>query len=191
MRLFVAVSPSEPAVEDLDAFLTPRREAGPELRWTLPDQWHLTLAFLGETPQRKLDELSERLTRAATRRTAFTARVEAGGAFPGVARAKVLYADVRSSDPEELRRVATGARAAAAKSGCPVDGGRFRPHLTLGRFARPVDATRWVRLLDSYEGPEWPVEEIHLVESHLGQGPRGRPRHETLAVFAFGRRLAP
>ena len=85
--------------------------------------------------------------------------------------------------PVELDRLAVGARAAAAKSGAPPDGASFVPHLTLARMNRPVEATRWLRVLGAYQGPTWTVEEIELVASHLGEGPRKRPRHETLATF--------
>ena len=43
--------------------------------------------------------------------------------------------------------------------------------------------TRWVRLLDGYAGPPWRADRIELVESFLGQGPRGRPRYETVDTF--------
>lgn len=182
--MFVAVRPPESAVADLDAFLDVRREAGP-FRWTPPEQFHVTLAFLGEVPDRCLDELAERLTRAAARRTTFTTALAGGGAFPSAARSRVLWAGLQLTDPaaEELRRLATGARAAAAKSGIAVEGRRFRPHLTLARLGTAQDTTRWVRLLDAYRGPTWAVDRIELVASYLGEGPRNRPRHEVVADY--------
>ena len=69
--------------------------------------------------------------------------------------------------------------------GAPPGGERFRPHLTLARITPPIEATKWVRLLDAYRGPSWPVEEVALVESHLGEGPNRRPRHEVVATFSF------
>jgi len=183
-RMFVAVVPPEEVVEHLDEFLDVRRDAG-ELRWTVSEQFHLTLAFLAEVPDRTVDDLLERLERAARRRTAFETRLVGGGAFPNAARARVLWAglDLDEHGSTELARLATGARAAAARAGIEVDGARFKPHLTVARVRQPRDVTRWVRLLDGYAGPGWTVEEIALVESFLGQGPRGRPRHETVATF--------
>jgi len=46
--------------------------------------------------------------------------------------------------------------------------------------------TKWVRLLEGYAGPAWSVDELTLVESHLGEGPRGRPRHVTVDTFPLG-----
>jgi 2'-5' RNA ligase len=187
MRLFAAVVLPDQVVEHLDEFLAVRREAG-EFRWTAPEQWHLTLAFVPAVADRHLDDLIERLGRAGARRTPFELRVAGGGAFPNVARAKVVYADLAADEPArtELSRLATGARAAATKAGAEVDGGRFRPHLTLARVRRPEDVTNWVRLLDNYAGPTWTVAQFALIESHLGEGPRKRPRHEVLDTFPLG-----
>ena len=85
----------------------------------------------------------------------------------------------------ELTRLATGARAAANRAGVPVDGQRFRPHVTLARLGQPQEVTSWVRLLDAYRGPAWTVDRLTLVASYLGEGPRGRPRYEPVEEFAL------
>ena len=181
-RMFVAVQPPEEAVEHLDEFMSVRRDAA-AFRWATSDQFHVTLAFLAEVADRHLDELLERLERAAARRTTFETRVAGGGAFPNAGRARVLYAglDLDAGARVELDRMATGARAAATRTGIAVDGQRFRPHITLARLGRPTEVSNWVRLLDAYAGPPWHVDRLTLMASYLGEGPRGRPRYETVA----------
>ncbi len=183
-RMFAAVVPPDEVIADLDEFLAPRREAA-EFRWTLAEQYHVTLVFLPSVPERKLDDLVERLGRAAGRRTAFETRVTGGGAFPDPARSKLLYAglDLTDAARTELDRAATGARAAATRAGLEVDGQRFRPHVTVARINRAVDTTNWVRLLDAYAGPAFTVDRVSLVASYLGQGPRNRPRYEVVEEF--------
>ncbi len=185
MRLFVAVVPPLQVLEDLADFVEPRREQDGPLRWVLPEQWHLTLAFMPSVADRHLDELAERLARAAIRRHAFDLQLVGAGTFPNPAQAKVLWAGTHG-DTAHLLQLSTGARAAASKSGIEVDGAKFRPHLTLARIPRPVDVTRWLRVFDTYAGPSWRVEAVELIESQLGQGPRGRPRHQTIATFPLG-----
>jgi len=190
MRMFAALVPPQQAVEDLDEFLAPRRESG-SFRWALPEQFHVTLAFLAEVTDPQLDELVERLARAARRRTPFPARIAGGGAFPNAGRARVIWAglDVDEHGRTELTRMATGARAAASKSGIVVDGQRFKAHITVARLGRPAEASNWVRLLDAYQGPEWTADRITLVASHLGEGPRNRPRYETVEEFPLAPRI--
>lgn len=183
-RMFVAVQPPPVAVDHLEEFLEVRRAVA-DFRWATREQMHLTLAFLAAVPERKVDDLLERLGRAAARRTSFETRIAGGGAFPGVAEARVLWAglDLDAQGRTELDRLATGTRAAASRAGIAVDGGRFRPHLTIARLRRPAEVTRWVRLLDGYAGPAWTVDTVTLVESFLGQGPGGRPRYEMRDAF--------
>lgn len=185
--MFAAVVPPGDVLEGLERFLEPRREAAP-FRWTMPEQWHLTLAFMAAVPDRALDDLVERLTRAGRRRTPFTVGLGGGGTFPNPARAKVLYAGVHGEPEavEELHRLSTGARAAANRAGAEAEGGPFRPHLTLARMRRPVEATRWLRVLEGYASPTFEVSDFVLVESHLGEGPGNRPRYDEVARFPIG-----
>lgn len=189
--MFVAVVPPEEALADLEELLEPRRDAA-DFRWAAADQLHVTLAFLADVPERALDDLVERLGRAATRRTAFPAALAGGGAFPNVGRARVLWTglDLDGAGSAEMARMATGARAAAGRAGIALDGSRFRPHVTLARLRQPTEVTSWVRLLDGYHGPEWTVDSFDLIASYLGEGPRRRPRYERVASFAIGRDAA-
>jgi 2'-5' RNA ligase len=187
VRLFVAVRPPAEATAHLDDFLDVRRSAA-AFRWARPEQVHVTLAFLGDVPDYRYDELADLLAQTAARRTPFTTRIAGGGAFPNAAAAKVLWAGL-DLDPEgaaQLDRLAVGARGAGNQIGARVDGMTFRPHVTLARLGRPEDVTNWLRLLDTYAGAAWRVDEIELVASHLGEGPRRRPRHEVLARLPLG-----
>ena len=64
---------------------------------------------------------------------------------------------------------------------------RFIAEALSRRLGRPVDVTRWVRVLDAYRGPSWTADQVSLVQSHLGEGPRRRPRYEVLETFPMGR----
>ena len=186
MRLFVALVPPDEAVTHLDDFLEVRRASG-SFRWSSADQFHVTLAFLADVEERRVDDLSERLARAAAKRTGFETAIAGGGAFPNAARARVLWVglDLEETDRIELDRLATGCRAAANRAGIQVDGQRFRPHVTVARIGHPSEVSDWVKLLDGYAGPRWPADRIRLVASYLGEGPRGRPRYETVEEFTL------
>lgn len=183
MRLFVAVVPPPEVVAHLDDFLAPRRDAGADLRWSDPGQQHVTLAFLAQVPEQRVDRLVAQVADAVTG-TAIAVRLAGGGAFPNPYAARVLIAQVEDA-ASRLAPLARRVRGAANHAGVPVDGGRFHPHVTLARSRRPVEATRWIRVLDTYAGPGWVVEEVELIESHLGEGRGRRPRYVTLERFAL------
>jgi 2'-5' RNA ligase len=187
MRMFVAVVPPEPVADDLEELLAPRREHAP-WRWTPAEQWHVTLAFAAHVPDRAVDDLADRLAVAASRRRPFDLALTGGGAFPDPARARLLFSALEGTPPAmaELDALATGARNAVVAAGVEVDGQRFRPHVTLARLHRPAEVTRWLRVLDAHRGPSWTVREVALVASHLGEGPRGGPRHEVVATLSLG-----
>ena len=185
-RMFVAVLPPPDAVAHLDDFLDVRREAA-GFRWTGDDQFHMTLAFAASVPDHRLDDVSDLLARIVVRHARFGLRISGGGAFPHPDAARVLWAGVASDGGGQLDGLATSCRAVLSRSGARADGQRFRPHLTVARLGRPANVTSWVRLLDAYDGPRWVVSEVALVASHLGEGPRRRPRHEVVETYALGR----
>jgi len=183
VRLFVAVVPPVEVTEHLAQFVEPRREVrDDDLRWASEENWHVTLAFLGEVPERKTDELEERLERAARKRPPMRLRLAGAGAFPNAAEARVLWTGVHG-DRTALSHLATGTRASATKAGIEVAGRRFSPHLTLARLRRPVDVTRWLRIFEEYEGPEWTADRIELIASRLGQGPNRGAAYDTVGEW--------
>ncbi len=184
MRVFVAIRPPAEVAAHLDDFLDVRRGAA-GFRWASPEHFHVTLAFLGDVADYQLDELTELLAAAAGRRTSFETRVCRGGAFPNVFAAKVLWAglDLDAEARSHIDQLSASARGAGIQVGARPDGATFRPHITIARLGAPQEVSNWVRVLDTYTGPTWSVTEIELIASHLGEGPRKRPRHELLAAL--------
>lgn len=183
MRCFLAILPPPEVIEHLDDFLQARRDADAsgdrQWRWTRQEHLHLTLAFLAELPDWRIDGLIAGLDDWAQRHTPVSLRAAGGGAFPEPGRAKVLWLGIAPDVAAgEIATWAGQLRALATHHGGDVDGQRFVPHLTAARSGRAHTAGRWLQALDSYQGPEFAVQEIALVESHLGQGPGRSPRYE-------------
>jgi 2'-5' RNA ligase len=181
VRLFVAVYPSPEAVAHLDAALDPVRGDWPGLRWVPAEQWHLTLAFLGEVAERLVEPLVERLGRAAARAGPMRLSLGGFGAFPSGRRARVCWMGVDGA-VAPLRDLATRVGAAARHTGIEVDTKPYRPHLTVARPRRPpLDVGSLVKPWSAYRGPAWVAGEVSLVRSHLG----AHVRHEKLAGLRF------
>lgn len=197
MRAFVAVLPPIGVVDQLTSFLEPRRDAlAPRgtWRWTRPEHLHLTLAFLPELDEWREEELGQEGMRWAARVPPLTLRLAGAGAFPDPGAARVLWAAVQEESEEppapgrpRLSGWAAATRALASRVGARVDGTRFSPHVTVARAVGPPrPAGHLLQSLDTLHTGAWTADEVALIRSHLGQGPRGTPRYEVLQTWAVG-----
>jgi 2'-5' RNA ligase len=178
VRLFVALTPPPDAVTELWTASEALRTEQPGLRWALPDQWHLTLAFLGEVGEKETSNLGERLGRVAARQPPLRLSLGGAGRFGN----RVLWIRVRG-ETDRLRRLAVSVRAAARRARLPVEDRPYRPHLTLARARDGTDLQPAVAALGWFEGQAWTADELHLVCSHLGAGPGGTAQHEPHASW--------
>src|ERR1041384_3824360 len=72
MRLFVAITPPRAVLLEVQTAVDAlKRGNAPEvnalLRWTRPETWHITVAFYGEVPEDKAEDLAARLAPAGAR----------------------------------------------------------------------------------------------------------------------------
>ena len=178
MRLFVALTPPGEVVEALQSVTAGLRERAPDLRWTPPEQWHVTLVFLGEVGEGVASELARRLDRAAARHPPLSLALGGGGQFGH----RVLWTGVQG-DRDGLRRLADSARAAARRSRLPVPHRPYRPHLTLARADGAADLSSLVERLALWPGLPWVARQLYLVRSRLSAGPQGSARHEPIASW--------
>lgn len=178
--MFVAIRPPADVRDELTEFLRPRSG----MTWIDSEQWHITLAFCAAVPEHRESELSDALRRTALRHNEFRLQLDGAGAFPDPLGAKVLW--LRPT--VDLTPLATGVRHAANSIGATPDGQRFVGHLSVARPRRPIDARRWLQVLDTFRSAPWAVREIELIASYLHERPRGRPRHETVARLPLQRR---
>jgi 2'-5' RNA ligase len=176
-RCFVAVPVGSRLRTDLKRHVRRWRAGveGPDLRWTDPDGWHVTLAFLGSTEASAVPGLLAVLRDLAAGTTSFRVATGGVGAFPRLGAAQAIWYGV--SDPDHrLRDLASRVQAAVLPTGSPA---RFRAHLTLARSrvrrGEPLGA--WLATLEPPAGT-LTVNALTLFRSHLGRGPA---RYEVLA----------
>ena len=156
----------------------------PDLRWTDPAGWHMTLAFLGWIEAGLSEEILERM--AAPARRARPVKLTAGGlgAFPSPARARVLWYGLADTDGVAASLASAIRHALAQIVPRADDGTPFRPHVTLARARaeRGADLRSWMtgRAVPSGVAP---FERVILYRSHLGRGPA---HYEPLGAVTLG-----
>ncbi|WP_159943537.1 MULTISPECIES: RNA 2',3'-cyclic phosphodiesterase [unclassified Nocardiopsis] len=182
MRLFVALDPPPEVTDALRAAVDRGREHTPDLRWSRPRDWHLTLVFLGEVGEGLLPALTEALGREARAHRPPRLAVEGWGTFPpGGRRSSVLWAGL-SGDTEALGALADGVRAAVRGTGLPVEDRAYVPHITVARSRPARDLSGTVRALGDLRVRGWRAGELCLVESRPGR----EDRYRTARTWALG-----
>jgi len=168
--------------EPLDA-LQPLHEP---IRINPTERIHLTLHFLGHLPRPVVEQLQSDLAGVVSRHRRSGFRAQGVGAFPTIARPRVLWAGITGADLPRLNALQADLGDALRTAGVTVEGERFHPHLTLGRVRRPLKARErallreWSVRWDAATFGEVPVDRVRLMRSQLGGGP---PRYTTLATF--------
>jgi RNA 2',3'-cyclic 3'-phosphodiesterase len=177
-RLFVALEVPPEVRATIEAAFAPWRAALPTARWVPPANLHITVRFLGPVRPEVVDDVGSAVEAAAATIAPFASRLDAVGAFPSPARARVLWAGL-DDRPGRMAALALAMDAALAPSfGAEVRA--FRPHLTVGRCdpaahlpvtfgATPFDPVRF--------------EVVRAVLFESVSGGEGPPRYETVAVY--------
>ncbi len=177
LRLFIALELTPPirqALGELQAEL--KQQLPPKaVRWTSPDGVHLTLKFLGDTPDDQVDAVAQGVLAAAARFAPFDLRVAGFGCFPNPRQARVLWAGLPDI-PKALAGVQRAIDLEMGRLGFARETRPFSPHLTLGRVndrISPTERQALSKLLSKIEVGElglMPVQEIVLFQSDLRPG---------------------
>ena len=147
MRTFIAIFPPLETRKELLRTAQDLNIRG-EIRWTKPENVHLTLKFLGEVPEESLTDIGGALREVAARHETFEIEADGFGAFPSAEKARVLWAGV-GEDAARLRTLAGEVEDALEPLGFEREGRAYAPHITLGRagsrspvaLARPADTS--------------------------------------------------
>jgi 2'-5' RNA ligase len=176
LRVFLAVSPPHEVrlalIDQISHLPIPGRLVP-------PDNWHITLRFLGE-----VDEVAcERYTAAVDQSdlgSDFPMRIDHLGAFPKPSKATVVWAGIDRGQ-QRLFQLAEFAVVRAMDVGIVGEERPFRPHLSLSRVRPQVSVTD---LIDEELDVAWRVDGLVLFRTLPA---RGTVRYEPLEMFSLSR----
>ena len=165
-RLFIAL----PVPEDVADALTALQSGVPDARWVPAENFHVTLCFAGEVQGGVMHDLAEELSDIAGAR--FPVEVSGVEQFSSGKQPKALVALVARSDRLDWlqQKVSTVAR----NCGVEIDRRKFRPHVTLARFANGAETGHHIaQFMASHStlraGP-WLADHFALYSSRRGSG---------------------
>ena len=173
-RLFIALG----LPEALRTALTHEQErlqaAGLHAAWVRPPGMHLTLHFLGDTPVTALERIAAACVPAATGVPPLRLRAEGLRCFPSARRPRVLVTNVQG-DVQQLKRLHQRLARRLGRLGVRLDSRPYRPHVTIGRFRRPLRGPPLAVLQRALAAPpvsygEFVADAVELFRSELRPG---------------------
>jgi 2'-5' RNA ligase len=179
MRLFFAVE-LPPDVQAALGRLNPN-DASRDYRWSDPALMHVTLAFLGQQPEERLDILRDLGARAAAVSRPGVLKLGQAGSFGGRTAPRVLWMGL-DGDLGALQALQSNLNAALKQAAFDVEERAFSPHVTLARRRESArgGAPAWPPTRAFNQSPEFPMQRLTLFESRLS--PRG-PTYIHLGEF--------
>jgi 2'-5' RNA ligase len=173
LRTFIAVEIPHHMQETIQQKTEPLRKAigSSIVRWTPPQNIHLTLKFLGEVSATSVEILTQMLRSQADSCPAFDIHISGLGSFPSLKLPRVLFIGIQA--PAELEALYRGVESETARLGYESDNRGFSPHLTLGRVKQNSSTSDQQKIRKALEEAKVDslgiarVDSVHLYKSDL------------------------
>ena len=161
-RLFIAID----LPTDRSSSLRELREDALPARWTPPEQYHVTLRFLGDTENSQAETLKNELE--AIDLPSFLLGGHGLGVFPSIRKPHVLVARIHE-DPG-LMVLQSRTDVIATGLGLNEERKPFNPHITVARFAKASsrEVRGYLKMHQGFSLEPFFVREFRLYESRLG-----------------------
>ncbi|MBA4602263.1 RNA 2',3'-cyclic phosphodiesterase [Thermoactinomyces mirandus] len=144
-------------------------------RWVHPDDYHITLYFLGDVSEKKKGQIVDTLHTCSAKSGSFSLNLAGLGTFGQKRQPRVLWAGV-SGDLASLHTLQGRVTEAVRSLGFLPEKRAYCPHITLARKCQSRDFLLSPEANDFFREIRWKADEIALYETKPGH----RPMYETV-----------
>ncbi len=168
MRTFIAIELPENVKKEIEQVQTPLKRTDAFVSWVKPKNIHVTLKFLGEIPEDKINEVFSATQKALEGAKKFTMSLKGTGAFPNLRRPRVIWIGTGSGE-EKLSHLAQRIEEEMEKIGFPKEKRKFSAHFTIGRVKSPKNIEKLMELVEStdFQTEDIEVSEVVVMKSQL------------------------
>ena len=167
-RIFIAIKidPGETLLKMISSFKSGLKMGN--IKWTNPENIHITLAFLGDTDDALLKAINTTLKEKCEGFGRFDLVLKGAGVFKNLSDPRIIWTGIETS--EKLAIFNELVKSALIKASVKIEDRPFKPHLTLGRIKHLKPADGLKELINKYKDVELqkvPVNEVIIYESIL------------------------
>jgi 2'-5' RNA ligase len=167
IRTFIAIELADSVRQKIGALQDELKRDREKISWTKAENIHLTLKFLGDTDEAKIDDIADVITKSVGELSRFKLRVTGLGAFPNFRRPRVLWVGM-PNPPISLIEIAENIDQQLGEIGFQTEDRKYSPHLTVARVKAAL-SEQFTQKLKSreFDGGEFEVTEVLLIKSDL------------------------
>ena len=169
MRTFIALDLNPEVKARLSDLIALLKRSQPKIKWVNTQGMHITLKFLGEIPESRVQEIRESIHKACAGHPSFTLSFKGTGTFPPSSLyPRVIWAGIEESKP--LAALQRDIEDALEKLHFPKEKRDFNPHLTLGRVKASGTLSAMLKDLEKHHDADFGrlcVQNVLLIQSIL------------------------
>lgn len=170
-KLFIAINASDPLSKTFEPSLKKLKmnadKQGIGVKWVMPNNYHVTVVFLGNHSEDKIPQIQEILQQVCNDCVPFELKVDDIGAFATEHEARVIWLDVQFKRVFGELKLKLDEAFREKDLLPPVERGEFSPHLTLGRLRNPRSIKDMISPLKRKSFGKIKVIEVVLYESKM------------------------
>lgn len=129
--------------------------------WTKPENWHITLFFLGATPESQITIPEQLIVESFHEVQSYATQLSGVGVFPEMGKPKVLWLGLENLQPLLASYALLGEL--LKKSGFLLDPKPLKPHLTLARIKSLSNSTSLESLLNEYQSFNFGIIDVNRI----------------------------
>ncbi|HWP91675.1 MAG TPA: RNA 2',3'-cyclic phosphodiesterase [Thermodesulfobacteriota bacterium] len=181
MRVFIAALIPQEIKYEIKKYVDEIKPYWEGVKWENQEKLHVTLKFLGEIEESKVEEVGTALRVLIGNYSPFEMEISSFGGFPNLRNPRVLF--IALSENKELSRLYNEIEEGLERVGFSAETRPFVPHITVGRIK---SRARIKGTLPFPKPHSFLISEVAVMRSVLG--PEGS-KYSTISLFRLDKKM--
>ena len=160
---------------------------GADVKLVKPENIHITLKFLGDVDEEKIDQIEKIINDSSKNTDPFTIKLKGSGVFPNQNYIKVIWIGIKQGEPIGI--IAGKIDEQLSKMGFKKEKRGFSPHLSIARVKSAKGKDEILQIIEKYKNIKFAdivVDSIKLKKSDLTKIIKYKPEVLIIGTGAYG-----
>jgi 2'-5' RNA ligase len=186
LRCFIAIEIPDSIRGEIGNLIETLRKYSVDVKWVDHNNIHLTLKFLGKTPEDLIPGINDSLQKVALSYEPLYIKICSTGLFPNKKYPRVIWVGIE--DSEVLERLQKDIDISMASLGFQREERAFHPHLTVGRVRSQKGMAEMIDELENFKEKDFGIITVSMIKLMLSELRPTGAQYSCLREIHLGRR---